>query len=31
MTHTLFDLRGKVTLITGSSHGLGFAIAGRPS
>jgi gluconate 5-dehydrogenase len=27
MTHTLFDLRGKVTLITGSSHGLGFAIA----
>ena len=27
MTHTLFDLRGKVTLIAGSSHGLGFAIA----
>jgi gluconate 5-dehydrogenase len=27
MTHGLFDLRGNVTLITGSSHGLGFAIA----
>ena len=27
MTHPLFDLRGKVALITGSSHGLGFAIA----
>jgi gluconate 5-dehydrogenase len=27
MTHHLFDLRGKVALIVGSSRGLGFAIA----
>jgi len=27
MMNTLFDLHGKVALITGSSHGLGFAIA----
>lgn len=27
MTHALFDLRQKVALITGSSYGLGFAIA----
>lgn len=27
MMNTLFDLHGKVVLITGSSHGLGFAIA----
>lgn len=27
MIETLFDLSGKVALITGSSHGLGFAIA----
>ncbi len=27
MAHNLFDLRGKVALIAGSSHGLGFAIA----
>ena len=27
MTHILFDLHGKVALIAGSSHGLGFAIA----
>lgn len=27
MTHALFDLRRKVALITGSSYGLGFAIA----
>jgi gluconate 5-dehydrogenase len=27
MTHDLFELRDKVVLITGSSHGLGFAIA----
>jgi gluconate 5-dehydrogenase len=27
MIHGLFDLSGKVALITGSSHGLGFAIA----